>query len=310
MGIRYLNSYLRSNCKNGIQEIDINEMSGKSIVIDVSIYIYQFDVDDKLIENMTRFIDILKANTIEPIFVFDGKPPAEKFDVINKRKEVRKKAIEDCATISKQLEVIDESNEEYCYLLTEYNKLKRSSVQITREKIKQVKSLIISKELVYIDSPSEADQVCAALVVWGNCWGCMSDDMDMFIYGCKYIIREINIESQKAVLYNLDTILHELNINYENFKCVCVLSGTDYQNQTVKKLESSEHVNSSSSNMNLNTAFKLFKRYNKTVKYNMKFYDWLRYYIKYKVDYPGLEKVYDMFNLPNKNVVYSSIVSK
>jgi len=42
MGIKDLNKYLRQNCKNenSIKCINLHELSGKKIVIDISIYIY------------------------------------------------------------------------------------------------------------------------------------------------------------------------------------------------------------------------------------------------------------------------------
>ena len=76
----------------------------------------------------------------------------------------------------------------------------------------------------------EADELCAFLVLNGYCWGCMSDDMDMFVYGCNNIVRDVDIYKQTAVVYNLPVILYELNINYANFKQVCILAGTDYNN--------------------------------------------------------------------------------
>ena len=43
MGIKYLNQYLIKNCSsNSIKKIGLQDLKGKTIVIDTSIYIYKF----------------------------------------------------------------------------------------------------------------------------------------------------------------------------------------------------------------------------------------------------------------------------
>ena len=42
MGIKYLNRFLQENCKQSINKINLNELSGKKIVIDTSIYMYRY----------------------------------------------------------------------------------------------------------------------------------------------------------------------------------------------------------------------------------------------------------------------------
>ena len=52
MGIKYLNSFLRENCSNSIKCMPVMELSGKKIAIDISIYLYKYEGDGTLIENM------------------------------------------------------------------------------------------------------------------------------------------------------------------------------------------------------------------------------------------------------------------
>jgi flap endonuclease-1 len=86
MGIRHLNKFLRTNCPNSIACINMKEISGKKIAIDVSIYLYKFAADNTLIENMYLMLSIFRYYQIIPVFVFDGKPPDEKKQVLEKRK--------------------------------------------------------------------------------------------------------------------------------------------------------------------------------------------------------------------------------
>ena len=59
MGIRYLNAFLKNNCKQGISKIHMEDLSGCSIVIDASIYLYQYEMDNKLIESMDKLVNIM-----------------------------------------------------------------------------------------------------------------------------------------------------------------------------------------------------------------------------------------------------------
>tara|TARA_Y100000816_G_scaffold289836_1_gene277141 strand:- start:4468 stop:5361 length:894 start_codon:yes stop_codon:yes gene_type:complete len=287
MGIRNLNNFLKNKCSRSIQKITLAEISNRCIVVDISIYLYQFEVDGKLEVNMNKLIDIMCKYSIKPIFVFDGKPPCEKTQTIETRKEARKKASQECEEINNMLSDDNISEEEKLLLTEKYKKLKKEAVTLTRDKIKNVKNILNNRGVCFIDpEDQEADKICAEMVVNDLCWACMSDDMDMFIYGCNFIIRDFDMENETAILYNLKEILRELDITYENFKRICVISGTDYN--SIEK----------GSSINLYTAMKLFNRFQKNVKYkNMNFYEWLRVYIKYNIDYDNLEKIYNMFTV-------------
>ncbi len=86
MGIQYLNTYIKKNTtKNAIYKVGLNHFRNKIIAIDTSIYLYRFLADDGLLENMYLMLSLFKYYNITPIFVFDGKPPNQKNDIIEKR---------------------------------------------------------------------------------------------------------------------------------------------------------------------------------------------------------------------------------
>ena len=285
MGIRYLNTYMKSKCNRGIKNISLKDLSGCSLAIDISIYMYRYEIEGKLLENTISLINMLLSYNITPIFVFDGKPPDEKIDTLNIRKERRREASNKCIEL---LDKISSGNAEDCDILN-YERLKQDATRITREKVNNIKKIISGFNLIQYTARGEADELCAFLVLNGYCWGCMSDDMDMFVYGCNNIVRDVDIYTETAVAYNLVEILYELNINYQNFKQVCILAGTDYNNTSHKD---------SGNIINIYGIFKLYYRFMKKVKYtNMLFYDWLKHYIKYDVNYSVLYKICDMFVL-------------
>lgn len=102
MGIKYLNKFLLNNCsKNSIKKVSFSFFSGKTIVIDTSIYIYKFVGEDSLIENMYLLISIFKKYNITPLFVFDGKPPIEKKELLIYRKNKKQDAEDEYNEIKK-----------------------------------------------------------------------------------------------------------------------------------------------------------------------------------------------------------------
>jgi len=65
----------------------MSELSGKKIVVDISIYLYKYEAENALLENMYVMLSIFSYYNIIPIFIFDGKPPPEKKALLQKRKE-------------------------------------------------------------------------------------------------------------------------------------------------------------------------------------------------------------------------------
>jgi hypothetical protein len=233
------------------------------------------------------------------------------------RRDQRRIAAIECAEIVNRIHDNDTAlvKEDRQKLDAEYIKLRRSSVEITRNKTESVKQLFDEYNIPYCTAPSEADTICASMVLTNRFWGCMSDDMDMLVYGCRNILRDLDIYSHTAKLYVLPEILRELNITYDNFKRVCVISGTDYNthHQTYQHNQRQAHpsINVPSdnvvvwknpqvpANITFYSAIKLFDRYQHTVKYpTMTFYGWLKHYLKLNIDYDALDKVYNMFHVP------------
>lgn len=92
MGIKYLNKFIWDNCSGrSIKKSNISEYSGKTIVVDVSIYLYKFVGDNALLENIYLMVSIFKHHNVTLVFVFDGKPPIEKKELIVQRRIKKKR---------------------------------------------------------------------------------------------------------------------------------------------------------------------------------------------------------------------------
>jgi len=288
MGIKNLNTFMRDNCPESIKCISLAELSGKKIAVDISIYIYKFVGDDSLIENTYLMLSVFRYYNIIPIFIFDGKPPPEKRELLQKRKADKKHAENEYNNLKNKLETMKNEEhtseaEEKREIIATMDSLKKRFVYVNKEKIDKVKEMIRAYGLTYYDAPGEADELCAMLVIKKKVWACLSEDMDMFVYGCKRVLRYISLLHHSVVLYDTTKILEELGITLKEFREICVLSGTDYNIVNDKE-------------RNLMQTLKLFRKYHKTKK-TTDFYDWLLENTDYIQEKDELDTVYTMFDL-------------
>ena len=292
MGIRNLNQYLRDNCPNSIKCINISELSGKKIVVDISIYLYKYEGEHALLENMYSMLSIFMYYKIIPIFIFDGKPPPEKRSLLTKRRECREVAQEEYNKLKLRLDATTDdtlNDTERQHIVASMEQLQKQTIQINKEKIETVKALIRAFGATYSDAPGEADELCALLVIKKKVWACLSEDMDLFVYGCSRVLRYFSLISHTVVLYHSKGIYNEINMTHKEFQEVCVLSGTDY--------------NSNDKNVSLSETISHFKRFKKVqsnpdYKYEkIKFYCWLAFNSQFTIDIELLNNILQMFNM-------------
>ena len=299
MGIKHLNNFLRTECGNSIKAISIAELSGKKIAVDISIYMYKYESTESLIENMYIMLTIFRQHNITPIFIFDGKPPTEKKALLQKRREDKKEAEKEYNILKQKLEMNNNANEDDKQEITaNMDLLKKQFIYINKEKIEQVKDLIRAYGATYCDAPGEADELCALLVLKNKVWACLSEDMDMFVYGCTRVIRYLSLFNRTAVLYDMKGILENLSFTQKELREICILSGTDYNTQ---------NCNNSSKNIpNLLETLKIFNKYKKEKEkdnFDFDFYEWLKINSDYITDPELFKKIYDVFDLKKTSLI-------
>ena len=273
MGIRYLNKYMREKCSS-IKPIHLSALRNKAIAVDISIYMYKFLADNALLENMYLLISIFRKYNIKPVFIFDGKPPQQKTDTLEERKAVRKQAFKEFQELKNSLDLVDEEHRQE--IVEQMDSLKKKFIRVTNEHIEKVKALMDSYGVCYCTAPGEADELCVKMVQKNKVYACLSEDMDMFVYGCNRVLRYLSLVNHNAIIYDLKEILKELDINLFEFREICVASGTDYNPN--KKI----------------CLFKTLKYFNKFKKTNEKnFYEWL----EKNTDY--VENIYDLYSIIN-----------
>lgn len=244
MGLHQLNKFLKTHSQNSMQQCNFMFMRNKTVAIDTNLYMHLFKRDNHLMINMYWLITLFKNNKINMIFVFDGAPPPEKMHILKKRRE---KKIESNKKI-KQLEQSINSKNIYDVNL-QIKKEMKNAVYITKHEINNVKSLINAYGMSYINAEGEADKLCAQLVNNNIVDACLSEDMDLVLYGTHTIIRCIDLMEETFMVYKYNKILDDLSLTSEEFKYLCVIGGTDYNRRHLSVYKAyTDYKNQSSKN--------------------------------------------------------------
>ena len=299
MGIKQLNHFLMENCtQKAIYKTSLKQFSNKIIVIDTSIYLYKFAEKNAVAENIYLMISVFRQYNIVPVFVFDGKPPAEKKALLIRRKIEKDTAEAKYNELKTAVEsgdtVVDNSADEPGTtreaMLSQMEKLKKQFVRVTETDIAKSKEIMSAYGVPYIESRGESDHLCAFLVKHGFAWACLSDDMDMFLYGCPRVIRHLSLLNHEGVYYDTAQILYDLDMTQDVFNDIAILSGTDYNVNEQKSL---------SDTVRLYMRFREWSNFNSLRRNAVikSFYEWLIENTDYINNLDNLKRIRVMFDL-------------
>ena len=229
MGIKNLFKIISEHSPDSITEKGLKELKGKVIVLDASMIIYQFviairstgadleNTEGKMTTHILGVINkalLLLKNDIIPIFVFDGRAPDMKSEVLKSRKELKKKCIQ---------KLKDDNYENEDDRIKDFKK----SYTISWEQSNEVKQILKLFGIPVVESSTEADPLCAELVKQKNAYGVGSEDMDILTFGSPILLRGLSA-TKKMKEINLDKVLSDLNMNKDEFIDLCILLGCDY----------------------------------------------------------------------------------
>lgn len=285
MGIKNLKNILVSKCSSAIVQRKLNSYNGLIIGIDLSIFLYKYLYrNNDHVEGLTRLILRLLKNNIYPVFVFDGKPPKEKDETLQDRKQKReflfmkKEILELIKEHKKNLEKLSEeesrpkileyinnyissNNEKFklqddkleLYMSNDFNydeeidKISKKIITVKTHHIDSAKQLFDYFGVSYIHAPCEAESLLAVLSKKKIIDCCITEDMDILANGCGIFLKNFSADKNYVDEYCLEGILENLDISYSQFVDLCILCGCDYTN----KIYGIGYVN----------AYKLIKKY-------------------------------------------------
>jgi flap endonuclease-1 len=225
MGIKGLGKFLKEHAPSGVKEINVEKLRNKILNIDASQTIYQFvmavrtsgkDMVDSD-GNMTTHLHAMLYKTltmldkgIKPIFVFDGKANELKEKLLNKRKADKIKA---------QGKTKKHEKDHSAF---------KASFKIESWMVDECKEFLDLLGVPYVHAIEEADSECAEMTRDDTADYANSEDLDLLTFGCTDVVTTIKQNSKTVTKYNLENILDELDLEYEEFVDLCILFGCDY----------------------------------------------------------------------------------
>lgn len=240
MGIKDLNAFLKEHTPAAVTNVHFNELTGKKVAIDTSIYFYKFMYkNERFLESFFNQIAHLRQYNITPVYVFDGAPPPEKMEEIKSRqarKQLIKSEILDLKNEIENLKNIEnidtetaEDNKKKVIVASfKLAKAKKKLIYITPDNIKELKYMLDLMNIKYIQANGEADSVCSKLNKNGIVDMVLSDDMDLLVTGTKILLRDYCLGNNRITVYKTEEILNTLEINYDLWVDFCILCGCDY----------------------------------------------------------------------------------
>ena len=210
------------------------------IGIDTSLIVYQMGISARgsgndmtnkqgdLTSHLSGIFDKtikLLGNEITPIWVFDGEPPNIKDETLEERDDKKFDATE-------KMEEIDDPNSE------DYIKYFQRTFKPTQEDYDELKIMFDLMGIPYIQAPGEADVVLSwlasrydadeKLLIDGVC----SNDSDMLVHGSQVLFKDMfatmNKNPKKCSIFNLETVLTELDITMDQYIDMSVMFGCDF----------------------------------------------------------------------------------
>ncbi|GAA5863533.1 hypothetical protein JCM8547_007277 [Rhodosporidiobolus lusitaniae] len=235
MGIKGLTALINDNAPKAIKQAEMKTLFGRKVAIDASMSIYQFLIavrqqDGQQLMNeagettshlMGLFYRTIRMveNDLKPCYVFDGKPPQLKSNVLKKRFSNRQEAKED------EVEAKETGTTE------DVDKLNRRQVKVTREHNEECRKLLTLMGIPWVEAPSEAEAQCAELCRGGLVYGAGSEDMDTLTFNSPIVLRHLTFSEARKMpidIISLETVLEGLELSLDKFIDMCMLCGCDY----------------------------------------------------------------------------------
>ena len=232
--------------------VRLEDLSGKSIAIDAYNALYQFlaiirqpdgtplkDSTGKVTSHLSGLLyrtSNLVEMGIKPIYVFDGVPPVLKAVEIQRRRQVKVEA-------AVRYEHAIAKGE-----IAEARMYAQAATSLKDYMEEDSKKLLTLMGLPWVQAPSEGEAQAAHMTKRGDSDYCGSQDYDSLLFGAPKLIRNITISGRRKLpskniyvevvpeVVDLNNVLKECGITYEQLIDVGILIGTDFNPDGIKGL--------------------------------------------------------------------------
>jgi flap endonuclease-1 len=232
--------------------VRLEDLSGKSIAIDAYNALYQFlaiirqpdgtplkDTMGRITSHLSGLLyrtSNLVEMGIKPIYVFDGIPPTLKEVEIKRRMKAKEEAL------IKYEQAIKEGK------IEEARMYAQATSRLKDYMAEDSKKLLDLMGIPWVQAPSEGEAQAAHLVKRGDADYCASQDYDSLLFGAPRLVRNVTISGRRKLpsknvyievipeVVELESVLRECNITYEQLIDIGILIGTDFNPDGVKGL--------------------------------------------------------------------------
>ena len=232
--------------------VKLEDLSGKSVAIDAYNALYQFlaiirqpngtplkDSSGRITSHLSGLLyrtSNLVEMGIKPIYVFDGTPPALKEVEIKRRMKAKEEAL------IKYEQALKEGR------IEEARMYAQATSRLKDYMAEDSKKLLDLMGIPWIQAPSEGEAQAAYLVKRGDADYCASQDYDSLLFGAPRLVRNVTISGRRKLpgkniyievvpeIVELDKVLKECEITYEQLVDIGILIGTDFNPEGVKGL--------------------------------------------------------------------------
>jgi flap endonuclease-1 len=235
-----------------IENVKLEDLSGKTIAIDAYNAMYQFlaiirqpdgtplkDDSGKVTSHLSglfyRTSNLVQMG-IKPVYVFDGAPPLLKKAEIARRRQIK---VEAAVHYEKAIARGD---------LPKARMLAQATTSMKDYMEDDATRLLGLMGLPFVRAPSEGEAQAAHLTKRGDADYCASQDYDSLLFGAPMLLRNVTISGRRKLpsknvyvdvvpeLVELAKVLKECGITHEQLIDVGILIGTDFNPDGIKGL--------------------------------------------------------------------------
>jgi flap endonuclease-1 len=232
--------------------VKLEDLSGRSIAIDAYNALYQFlaiirqpdgtplkDSSGRVTSHLSGLLyrtSNLVEMGIKPIYVFDGMPPALKEVEIKRRAKVKEEAAIRYERALKEGKI------------QEARVYAQATSRLKDYMAEDSKKLLDLMGIPWVQAPSEGEAQAAHMTKRGHADYCASQDYDSLLFGAPKLIRNVTISGRRRLpsknvfvevvpeVVDLEQVLKECMITYEQLVDVGILIGTDFNPDGIEGL--------------------------------------------------------------------------
>ncbi len=239
MGIRGLAGFLKYKFPTLRRQLHWVGWAGTCWGVDIASILYKAKGAglDPLTVLASLFVRVRRAG-IEPLVVFDGRTPAAKSAVVEKRRVIRLEVEKEITQIRVELAKGDELAEiERAELEVREAELKKKAPKVNREDRDDVKQFLYACGIQFVTAAEEADDLLGYLCRTGHLHAVISADMDMLARGVPTLIVPESPDTTVMTILHTAEVLGHLGLSPDQFTAACTLMGSDYTPQGFRGYE-------------------------------------------------------------------------